>query len=174
MQKLAARAIEREPVSPICRRLVVAAVDRQSREVTIEQGSGAPMTDDGQVIVGGLRHDLLDGANNPRLGYDRRLPASDALLGVSEERVGRRLELLLCKVPRRRSVILAEVVDDAVSVEPERVREDLCPVARLLLVLEKMRRTPLAQGQAAIISMRARPRSLSGQSGTGTLASIAT
>src|SRR5438046_4459572 len=81
MQKLAARAIEREPVSPIRRRLVVAAIDRQSREVTIEQGSGAPMTDNGQVIVGGLRHDLLDGANNPRLGYDRRLPASDALLG---------------------------------------------------------------------------------------------
>jgi len=107
---------------PICRRLVVAAIDRQSREVTIEQGSGAAMTDNGQVAVGGLRHDLLDGANNPRLGNDRRLPASDALLGVSKERVGGRLEFLLRKVTRRRSVILAEVVDDAVAVEPKRVR----------------------------------------------------
>src|SRR5438477_11320362 len=98
MQKLAACAIESEPVSPICRRLVVAAVDRQSREVTIEQGSGAPMTDNGQVIVGGLRHDLLDGANNPRLGYDRRLPAWDALLGVIEGGVGRRRQPLLCRV----------------------------------------------------------------------------
>src|SRR5438105_8565553 len=115
MQKLAARAIESEPVSPIRRRLIIAAIDRQSREVTIEQGSGAPMPDNGQIaVVGGLRHDLLDGANNPRLGYDRRLPASDALLGVSEERVGRRLEFLLCKVPRGRSVILVEVVDEAV------------------------------------------------------------
>src|SRR5437763_13630116 len=41
------------PVSPIRRRLVVAAIDRQSREVTIEQGSGAPVTDNGQIIVGG-------------------------------------------------------------------------------------------------------------------------
>src|ERR1700693_1657285 len=100
MQKLATRPIEGEPVSAVRRRLIIASIDRQSREVTIEQGSGAPMTDNGQVaVVRGFRHDLLDGANNPRLGNDRRLPASDALLWVSKERVGRRLEFLLCQVP---------------------------------------------------------------------------
>jgi len=105
-----------------------------SREVTIEQGSGAPVADNCQVaVVGGFRQNLLDGANNPRLGNARRLPASDALLWVSKERVGRRLEVLLRKVTRRRSVILAEVVDDAVAVEPERVRENLCPLSRLSL-----------------------------------------
>ena len=41
---------------------------------------------------------------------------------VSKKRVGRRLEFLLRKVTRRRAVILAEVVDDAVAVEPECVR----------------------------------------------------
>jgi hypothetical protein len=40
-------------------------------------------------------------------------------------------------------------------------------------LLEKIRRTPLAQGWAAIARMRACPRSLSGQSGTGMPGSIA-
>ena len=54
------------------------------------------MTDNRQVaVVRGFPHDLLDGAHNPRLGNDRWLPASDTLLWVSKERVGRRLEFLL-------------------------------------------------------------------------------
>src|ERR1700688_450563 len=72
IQKFSTRAVEREPVSAIRRWLVVAAIDRMSREVTIEQGSGAPVTDNCQVaVVGGFRQDLLDGANNPRLGNAR-------------------------------------------------------------------------------------------------------
>jgi integrase/recombinase XerD len=48
------------------------------------------------------------------------------------------------------------------------------PSRALCSLLAKMRRTPLIQGCAPIARMRARPRSLSGQSGTRTLGSIAT
>ena len=75
----AAHPIECEPVSTICRWLLVAPADRQTGEVAIEQCSGAPVTDNGQdVIAEGLRNDLLDGANDPRLSIYGRLPASDA------------------------------------------------------------------------------------------------
>ena len=51
----------------------------------------------------------------------------------------------------------------------------ICAPSRALRsLLEKIWRTPLAQGWAAIARMRARPRSLSGQSGTGMPGSIAT
>jgi len=103
--------------------------------VAIEQCSGAPMTDNGQVaITGSLHHDLPDGANNPCLGIYCRLPASDTGLRLSKKRVDRRVELLFREVTRRRSVILAEAIDDAVSAEPEPVSEYLCSVSRLALV----------------------------------------
>jgi len=41
-------------------------------------------------------------------------------------------------------------------------------------LLEKIWRTPLTEGEAAIASLRARPRGLSGQSATGIRGSIAT
>src|SRR5580704_2845060 len=46
-QKLAARPIEGEPVSTVRRRLIITSIDRQSRDVAIEQGAGRTMTDDG-------------------------------------------------------------------------------------------------------------------------------
>jgi hypothetical protein len=80
-----------------------------------------------------LRHDLPDGANNPRLGIYCRLPASDAGLRLSKKRVDRRFELLLWEVTRRRPVILAEAIDDAISAEPEPVSEDLRSISRFAL-----------------------------------------
>lgn len=110
------------------------SADWQPGEVAIEQCSGAPMTDNGQVaIIGSLRHDLPDGANNPRLCIYCRLPASDAGLRLSKRRVDRRFELSLWEVTRRRPVILAEAIDDAVSAEPEPVSEDLRSIARFAL-----------------------------------------
>src|ERR1700757_4611349 len=92
------------------------------------------MTDNGNVtIVEGLRHHLLYGVNDPRLGICCRLPASDAGLRISKERVNRRFELLLREITCRGPVILAEVMEDAVSAEPELVSEDLCPVPRFAL-----------------------------------------
>jgi hypothetical protein len=92
------------------------------------------VTDNGQdVIAEGLRNDLLDGANDPRLSIYGRLPASDAGLWLSKERVDGRFEFLLWEVTRRRSVVLTQAINDAVSAEPEPVSEDLCPVSRLAL-----------------------------------------
>ncbi|HMD65651.1 MAG TPA: hypothetical protein VKG22_03250 [Stellaceae bacterium] len=92
------------------------------------------MTDNGQVaIIGSLRHDLLDGANNSRLGIYCRLPASDAGFRLSKKRVDRRFELLLRQVTRRRAVILAEAIDHPVSAEPEPVSEDLRSISRFAL-----------------------------------------
>ena len=82
------------------------------------------MTDDRQIAITGLRQYLLDRANNPRLGSDRRLPAAHALSRMSKERVGGCFELLICEVTRRRSVILAEIVDDGVTAEPEPISEN--------------------------------------------------
>jgi hypothetical protein len=63
--QITARPIECEPVSTIGRRLIMTSADWQPGEVAIEQCSGDPMTDNGQVaIIGSLRHDLPDGANN--------------------------------------------------------------------------------------------------------------
>jgi hypothetical protein len=105
------------------------------------------MTDNGQVaIIGSLRHDLPDGANNPRLGIYCRLPAPDAGLRLSKKRVDRRFELLLWEVTRRRPVILAEAIDDAISAEPEPVSEDLRSISRFALAAGENAAHPPAQG----------------------------
>jgi hypothetical protein len=45
MQEFSACSVEGEPVSTIRRGLIVTPIDWQSRKATIEQCSGAPMTD---------------------------------------------------------------------------------------------------------------------------------
>jgi hypothetical protein len=70
--------------------------------------------------------------------------------------------------------LFAEVRDDTVAAQPKSISENLRRVARFAFAACENAGTPLAQGQAAIACMRARPRSFSGQSGTGTLGSIAT
>src|SRR6202040_175930 len=88
IQELSRCAVECEPVSTIRRGLLVPPADRESGEMAIEQCPRAPMTDNGNVtIVEGLRHHLLYGVNDPRLGICCRLPASDAGLRISKERV---------------------------------------------------------------------------------------
>jgi hypothetical protein len=62
-------------------------------------------------------------------GHPCRLPASDAGLRLSKERIDQRLELSLREVTCRRSVILAEIIDDTVPAEPEPVGEDLRPLS---------------------------------------------
>jgi hypothetical protein len=76
-------------------------------------------------------------ANDPRLSICRRLPASDANLRLSKERIHHRFELSLREVTRRRSVILAEIVDDSVPAEPEPISEDLRSVSRFALAAGK-------------------------------------
>src|SRR6516162_6877026 len=72
--------VEGEPVSAICRGLIVPAIYCHPREVAIEQGSRAAMPDNGDVhMFKGFRHGQLDGADNPYLGIHGRLPAPDAL-----------------------------------------------------------------------------------------------
>src|SRR5580693_3920277 len=76
MQESSTCSVESEPVSAIRRGLIVTPIDWPSRKATKEQCSGAPMTDNRYVAIAeGLRHDPLDGANNPRLSICRRLPA---------------------------------------------------------------------------------------------------
>lgn len=83
-----------------------------------------PVTDNGQIaITGGLRRDLLDGANDPRLRRAGRLLTPDALLRMSKESIGRLFEFFLCKVTRRRSIVLTEIVDDAVAAKREPISE---------------------------------------------------
>jgi hypothetical protein len=103
-----------------------------------------------------LRHDPLDDANDPRLSIDHRF------------------ELLLREVTRRRSVILVQLIEDHISREPEPVSEDLRPLTALRSLLAKMLRTLWTQAAATIARIRPRPRSLSGQSRTGTLGLITT
>jgi hypothetical protein len=89
------------------------------------------MADNRQVaIAGGLRHDPVNRVNNTRLSICRRLPASNAGLRLSKEGIDHRFELLFREVTGRRSVILAQVIDDQVSSEPEPVSEDLRPLSR--------------------------------------------
>src|SRR5580704_15808873 len=94
---------------------------------------------------------------------------------MSKERVGRRFEFLFWEVSRRRSVVLTEIIDDAVVAEPEPISEYLCGVAGFALVAREDAAHPSCPGMgwAIIARMRAWPRSLSGHSGTGTLGSIA-
>jgi hypothetical protein len=89
------------------------------------------MTDNRYVaIAGGLRQDPLNGANDTRLSICRRFPASDIGLRLSKEGIDHRFELLLREVTRRRSVILAQLIEDHISREPEPVSEDLRPLTR--------------------------------------------
>jgi hypothetical protein len=81
---------------------------------------------------------------------------------------------LLGVVVRRRSVILAEAINDAVPVQSKPSAESCAASRALRSLLEKIWRTPLTQGEVAIACLRARLRTLSGQSGTGMLGSIAT
>lgn len=175
MQELSAHPIEGEPVSTICRGLLVTPADRHSGQMAIEQRPCASVPKNRNVaIVGGLGYDLFDRMNDPRLGICRGLPAPNARLRLGKERINRCLELLLGEIARRRSVILAEAINHAVPCSPSSSARSCAPSRALRSLLEKIRRTPLAQGEAAIACMRARPRGLSGQSGTGMLGSIAT
>jgi hypothetical protein len=144
--------------------------------MAIEQRPCASVPNDGNVaIVGGLGYDLFDRMNDPHLGICRGLPASNAGLRLGKKRINRCLELWLREIARRRSVILAEAINDAVRPCSPSPSARSCAASRALRsVLQKIWRTPLAQGEAAVACMRARPRALSGQSGTGTLGSIAT
>ena len=175
MQESSTCSVESERVSAIRRGLIVTPIDWPSRKATKEQCSGAPMTDNRYVAIAeGLRHDPLDGANNPRLSICRRLPASDAGFRLSKERIDHRFELSLREITRRRSVILAQVTDDGVPTEPEPVGEDLRPLSCLAFATGKDAAHLFDPRGATIACIRARPRSLSGQSGIGTLGLITT
>jgi len=138
MQESSTCSVESEPVSAIRRGLIVTPIDWPSRKATKEQCSSARMTDNRYVAIAeGLRHDPLDGANNPRLSICRRLPASDAGFRLSKERIDHRFELSLREITRRRSVILAQVTDDGVPTEPEPVGEDLRPLSCLAFATGK-------------------------------------
>jgi hypothetical protein len=54
-------------------------------------------------------------------------------LRLSKERINHCLELLLGEVARRRSVILAEAINDAVPVQSKPVSGELCHVSRFAL-----------------------------------------
>jgi hypothetical protein len=54
-------------------------------------------------------------------------------LRLSKERINNCLELLLSEVARRRSVILAEAINDAVPVQSKPVSEEPCRVSRFAL-----------------------------------------
>jgi hypothetical protein len=92
------------------------------------------MTDYRQItIAGGLRHDPVNRAHDPRLRIDCRFPASNARLRLNEERIDHRFELSRREVTGRRSVILTEVVDDTPTTDSETVGEDLGAVSRFAL-----------------------------------------
>jgi hypothetical protein len=132
--EFSAHPIEGEPVSTICRWLLVTPTDRHSGEIAIEQRPCASVPNDGNVaIVEGLGYDLFDRVNDPRLGICCGLPSPNAGLRLSKERVNRCLELLLSEVARRRSVILAEAIDDAVPVQSKPLSEELCSLSRFAL-----------------------------------------
>jgi hypothetical protein len=134
MQEFSAHGIEGEPVSTICGGLLVTPADRHSGEVAIEQRPYASVPNDGNVaIVGGSGYYPFDRVNDPRLGVCRGLPASNSGLLLGKKRVNRCLELLLGEVARRRSVILAEAINDAVSVQSKPVSEELCRVSPFAL-----------------------------------------
>jgi hypothetical protein len=175
VQEFSAHPIEGEPVSTICCGLLVTPADRHCGQMAIEQRRCASVPNNRNIaVVGGLRDDLFDRANDPRLGICRGFPAPNAGLRLSKERINHCLELLLGEVARRRSVILAEAINDAVPVRPSPSAESCTASRALRSLLEKIWRTPLTQGEVAIACPRARPRTLSGQSGTGMLGSIAT
>src|SRR5580704_19447500 len=65
---------------------------------------------------------------------------------MSKERVGRRFEFLFWEVSRRRSVVLTEIIDDAVVAEPEPISEYLCGVAGFALVAREDAAHPSCPG----------------------------
>jgi hypothetical protein len=95
--------------------------------------------DNGDVrTLSDLRQGLLDGDNNSCLSIRGRLPAPDPLLRLRDERVDGRRELVLGKEARRRSVVFAEIRDDALAAEPKPVSQNLRGIARLRSLLAKM------------------------------------
>jgi hypothetical protein len=74
---------------------------------------------------------------NPRLRADHGLPTSHARIRLREKRVDGYLALFVFEEARRRPIVLAEVGDDAVSVQSECLGEDRCRVARLALIAGK-------------------------------------
>jgi hypothetical protein len=133
-RRFSAHGIEGEPVSTICCGLLVTPADRRSGEVAIKQRPRASVPNNGDVaIVGGLRDDLFDRVNDPRLGICRGLPASNAGLRLGKKRINRCLELLLSEVARRGSGVLAEAINHAVSVQSKLVGKELCRVSRFAL-----------------------------------------
>jgi len=103
-KKFSGRPVKGKPVSAVCRRLVITPIDRQSREVAIEQGAGAAVTDDREVVaVWRPQNDPLNRADDACLGSRCRLPTANALLRVRKERVGCFLEFLLWQISGCRS-----------------------------------------------------------------------
>src|SRR5215467_592735 len=102
--------------------------------MAVEQRSSTTVPNNGSVRLASLRHNLLDRPNDPRLGIGCSLPASHTRVRLCKKGVDRCFELFLLEKARRGSVVLAEVRDDAVPVQPEPFSEDLCPIARFTLV----------------------------------------
>jgi len=135
-KKLSGRPVKGKPVPAVCRGLVITPIDRQSREVAIEQGAGAAVTDDREVVVvRGLRNDPLNRADDACLGSRCRLPTANTLLRVRKERVGGFLEFLPWQISGRRSIGLAESGDNAIAGEAEPGRENFCAVTRFALAV---------------------------------------
>ena len=86
----------------------------------IEQGAGAAVTDNREVVVvRRMRSDPLNRADDACLGSRCRLPTANALLRVRKERVGGFLEFLARQISGCRSIGLAESGDNAISGEAE-------------------------------------------------------
>ena len=124
----------------------------------------------GEIVLGERR---LEGADDARLGRDRRLPALDRFGRMGKERIGQLLEALgrdIAGAERSFSSKSASAVNGIRQATPM-IWASSTALASLLATIRRVART---SGWRANAVARARPVSDRPQRGTGTLGSIVT
>ena len=110
---MTACCIKRKEVAAAFAGLIFAPTDRDAFEVAEKQGSDTAMGNNGDVAVGHRhRDDALNGIYDPALRVLATLPSSYAVFGSREELVGHSLEFAFRQIASRRTVVLAQALDD--------------------------------------------------------------
>src|SRR5215471_17491821 len=87
-------------------RLIMGAINRQAGVMAVQESTNAAVADKEHIARSVARQHVLDLADNAQLGVNRSLPAPSAGVGVREELIGHRLELVGDQKACRRSVVL--------------------------------------------------------------------
>src|SRR5947209_13530767 len=105
MQHATAMRAERK-VATTTSGLVMRAINRQTGIMAIQESTNATVAEKEHVARRVARKHVLDLADNAQLGVNRSFPATNADMGLREELIGHRLELVGDEEACGRSVVL--------------------------------------------------------------------